>query len=410
MPISVDDIKILIVGSDANAYYMARCTHEAYNKKAHLIAKQPWFFTDHSKILTIEYHNDLWDESRFVTYINDYANKFKDYKILLVGANDTYTEYISKHQNEFKDNLYFSRHDPKKLACLQDKKLFYSTYADKGLDFPETYYYHIKSEDPLPELIYPIIVKPANVIDYNHIEFEGKKKIFRLWNKDELEDCINKIKNSGYKDDLIIQRYIEGDDSHMFDSVIYVDQNHNVVLQSFAQVGLQDQSADAVGNITLLINGYCSFKNAPVEQTKKALKKFFETEEYSGFADVDLKYDAKTNTFKVLEVNARQGRGSYYVCACGQNLIKVMVDDLILNKKQDFYDLTQEQLLTYVSKNIAKKYILNEDFKNKTLSIWKSGVNPLVYKKDNKLQRKLNLFRNKLRYIKSYKNAYWVSK
>ena len=30
------DFEVLILGSDVNAYYMARCVHEAYNKKAYL--------------------------------------------------------------------------------------------------------------------------------------------------------------------------------------------------------------------------------------------------------------------------------------------------------------------------------------------------------------------------------------
>ena len=31
------DFEILIAGTDANAYYMARCYHEAFGKKANLL-------------------------------------------------------------------------------------------------------------------------------------------------------------------------------------------------------------------------------------------------------------------------------------------------------------------------------------------------------------------------------------
>ena len=53
------DFEILILGSDANAYYMARCAHEAYHKKAHLIGKDPLSFTKYSNILTIEYQEKI---------------------------------------------------------------------------------------------------------------------------------------------------------------------------------------------------------------------------------------------------------------------------------------------------------------------------------------------------------------
>lgn len=37
----MENVKVLIVGSDANAYYLARCAHETLNKKAHIISKTP---------------------------------------------------------------------------------------------------------------------------------------------------------------------------------------------------------------------------------------------------------------------------------------------------------------------------------------------------------------------------------
>ena len=406
----MDNVKVLIVGSDANAYYMARCAHEAFDKKPHVISKTPWFFTDYSKIFTIEYHDDLWDEKKFVKYINDYSNANSDSRILLVCCNDTYVEYLSKNQTKLNKNLYFARHKPENLASFQDKEKFYKTYANSTLDFAETKYFDVKKDTNVPKMTYPIVVKPTNVIKYSHLSFKGKKKIYRLENENELKECIKTIKASGYDDKLILQEYIEGDDTYMFDCVVYVDHNNKVSLQSFAQVGLQDQSAGAIGNLTCILNGYCSFENAPVQKAKQKIKEFFETHEYSGFADADIKYDKKSNTFKILEINARQGRGSYYVSACGYNLIKVMVDDLIFGKTFDYVDLNKEQLLTFVPKNIIKKYIHNKKVRDKALQLWKTRVNPLVYKKDNRLMRKYIIKRRQLAYNKAYKNPYWTVK
>ena len=56
------DFTLLIIGADANAYYMARCFHELTNNKAYLIAKNPIWFTDTSKILNISYNGNLRDE------------------------------------------------------------------------------------------------------------------------------------------------------------------------------------------------------------------------------------------------------------------------------------------------------------------------------------------------------------
>ena len=302
--------------------------------------------------------------------------------------------------------MYFAQHKPENLVTYQNKEEFYKNYKDSTLDLPETKYFSVKNEKNLPDMNYPIVLKPTNVIKYNHISFPGKKKIYKLQNKIELRECVEMIKKSGYDDTVILQEFIEGDDTYMFDCVVYVDRNNRVTHQTFAQVGLQDQNAGAVGNLTCIINGICTFKNAPVEETKKKIREFFESHEYSGFANLDIKYDAKSNTFKILEINARQGRGSYYVAACGYNLVKVMVDDLILNKNSSFNDITKEQLLTYVPKAIIKKYIKNKTLREKAVELWKTRVNPLEYKLDNKLRRKYIIKKRQLAYFKAYKNPY----
>ena len=60
------DFTLLIVGADANAYYMARCYHERYNKKAFLIATKPIWFTSLSEIVDIKYYENLWEEREFL--------------------------------------------------------------------------------------------------------------------------------------------------------------------------------------------------------------------------------------------------------------------------------------------------------------------------------------------------------
>ena len=99
------DFKILILGSDANAYYMARCYYEATNKKAHLIGKKRLAFTKYSNILTVEYNPDLWQEDIFIKTVNNYAKSYITKKILLVSTNETYSKLIAKNKNKLLPNL-----------------------------------------------------------------------------------------------------------------------------------------------------------------------------------------------------------------------------------------------------------------------------------------------------------------
>ena len=59
------DFEIIILGSDANAYYMARCAHEEYGKKVKVISAYPMSFTNHSKIIDLTCNPKLWDSDSF---------------------------------------------------------------------------------------------------------------------------------------------------------------------------------------------------------------------------------------------------------------------------------------------------------------------------------------------------------
>ena len=69
--------------------------------------------------------------------------------------------------------------------------------------------------------------------------------------------------------------------------------------------------------------------------------------------------------------------------------------------------LDKKVLLSFVPKKIALKYIVNDEYKKEVISLWKSRVNPIYYKKDHNLKRKIYLLKKKLRYYKEYKNSYW---
>ena len=176
-------------------------------------------------------------------------------------------------------------------------------------------------------------------------------------------------------------------------------------LASFAQVGLQEHGPTAIGNATVLINNYNEYKNT--NQIINKLKNFLEEIHYTGFAEFDLKYDPKDQTFKVLEINPRQARSSYYLSASGHNLIKYLIDDLYYNKVSEFKFADKKILLSMVPKYVIKKYIKNKEYKKETLKLYKKRVDPLNYKKDKSIFHKLYLICRKFKYIIKYRKFKW---
>ena len=399
------DFNVLILGSDANAYYMARACFEAYHKKAHLIAKEKLAFTKFSNILTIEYHEDLWNEQYFVRIVNEYAQK-NNVPILVVSTNETYSLFLAKNQNKFAENLIFFKQDANLIETLMNKEKFYKNYKKSGLPFPETYYFDVTKDQLIPTMKYPIILKPANVIMYNHLSFEGKKKIYKISSEDELKETLELLKKSGYKDRMILQEFIPGNDSYLFDSVVYVDSKGKVKVISFAQIGIQERKKSMVGNAAALINGYNSF-DGDVTKAKKNIISFMEKLGMNGFFEIDMKYDSRDKEFKVLEINARQGRCSYYLVPLKANLIQIMAEDLIFHKEIPFMDLKEEVLLSFIPKKVLKKYVSNEDFKKKALSMWHKRVSPMECPLDKNFKRFLLMKKRLWHYNKEYENSDW---
>lgn len=401
------DYNVLIIGSDANAYYMGRCYHEIFKEKAHVLAKSPLPYTEFSSILDITYNDGIWDEKKFIKALYKFKKEHGNKKTLLISSNETYANFIALNKDKLqKDGFVFNYPDAKLLKTLIMKEDFYKNYKDSCISIPETYYYDCSKETKFnKKMNYPVILKPSNVIMYNHIDFVGKNKIYKIESEEELLKIIDTIKENGYTDILIIQDFIPGDDSYLFDAVGYVDKNHQVKLLTLAQIGLQEHSKAMVGNAAVLINGYNEF--GKTKEIEKQMKKFLEDIKYQGFCEFDLKYDRRDKKFKVLEINARQGRCSYYLDALGYNLVQVLIDDLIFNKKSEYKFLNKKVLLSFVPKGVAKKYIINDQFKEEMLSLWKTRVNPISYKKDRNLKRRIFLLRRHFSYYKDYKNGYW---
>lgn len=402
------DFEVVILGSDVNAYYMARNCHEAYNKKAYVIGMIPMHFTGLSTILNITYEKNLHEAETVKKVLKDFARNHQNKKLLLIGSNDNYVRLIIENQEFLKKYYYFHTFSEELLNNLLIKDRFYSTYTN--IDIPETYIYDINTKLDMKKvnnIKYPLILKPGNGIDYHDHEFPGQAKVYKIKNEEELLDTLKQIKESGYIGNIILQKFIEGDDTYLFDCITYCDRFGKVKLMSFAQIALQEHTHTGIGNCTLLVNGYNQFGNT--KKVIEKLKKFIESVNYHGICEFDLKYDSSDKTFKVLEINPRQARSSYYLTACGYNLVKYLVDDLIYEKELDYHFIDEEMCLSFVPKKVIKEFVNNKELKNEILKLikLKKICDPLDYKKDKSLKRKLWLKVRKINYVKKYRKCKW---
>ena len=199
----------------------------------------------------------------------------------------------------------------------------------------------------------------------------------------------------------IIQNFIPGDDTYMRVLTNYSDKHGKVKMMCLGHVLLEEHTPHGLGNHAVIITE----KNEEIERQFKTL---LEEIGYVGFSNFDIKYDQRDGKYKVFEINTRQGRSNYYVTSAGANIAKLLVDDYILDKPLEFYAVEREHMFTVVPKKVAFTYIRPEEYQRKMRQLYeeKKVSNPLIYKPDRSLIRRLRVFKNMHRHHAAFKKYY----
>ena len=380
------DFLFIILGSDENAYGMARSYYELFNRKALLLCER------HLYVI-----KDFNKEEVFIERIVKIGENLKsDYKkLVLVPCSDNYMELCIKNKSKLTYIYENNFIDYSVLEKFITKDKFYEMCEKYKLRYPSTLVVKLNERESIINKIpykYPIVLKPnnSNSLEYLNVKFKGKKKVYILNSKNDLIETINNINVSNYKDNLIIQEFIEGDDTSDVVINAYSNKIGKVVFMGLGKVVIEEYHPKTMGNYGAIITstGYHPIFNS--------IKYFLESIHYTGFSNFDLKYDKKTNEYYIFEINYRQGRSSFFIEAGGVSLIKLMYDDLILDKvPKNTKNLTKEALWQNVPTYIIKKYVKNKSVleKVKVLNKSKSVVHTLIYNKDISFKRILTIIK-----------------
>ena len=95
--------------------------------------------------------------------------------------------------------------------------------------------------------------------------------------------------------------------------------------------------------------------------------------------------------------------------ACGYNLVQYLIDDLIYHKKKTCVLIKDKLVLSFVPKSVIKKYVTSKPLKEEIARLMKQGkiVNPLKYKNDTSMKRRLYLVAKDFNYRRKYKKLSW---
>ncbi|WP_150461390.1 carboxylate--amine ligase [Nesterenkonia ebinurensis] len=397
----------VILGTMIHGYTPARSFHETYGVKSVMLGKYKTGFTWGSSILDIELHDDISEDEGFLRVLTQKARQLKatyGVPLVLVPSNDMYVELVARHADTIRQHYVFNSPDETLRSQIMDKQAFYQLAAQHGIDIPATQVHQMGEPFTLEVDRFPVIIKPANPNQWwlNHQKIAGHQKIYRLNSIEEVHQVVRAVEASDYRDSLIIQEFVPGDDSRIWDAVLYLNSEAKCELVTLGQVALQEHESHLVGSYTAIISKYD-------EELMLKFKEFLETIGYTGVANVDMKWDERDGVYKVMEINCRPGRSSYYPAQMGHPVMQYLVDDVVFGRRKGLTLAQADILFRVVPKYVLRKYVTDPETRAEVDRLLAEGkdTNPLVYAKDISPRRNASLLRRYLVQGRRYEATTW---
>ena len=382
----------VLLGTDANAYGMAKSFHKAYGIKSLSLGVMNLMETANSKIVTVDAEPGFDRQENFAKKMEEVGKTYGQYyeKLLLIACGDHYTELIVNNRELLEKYFVFAYISREMKEQLENKEDFYKICEKYGLDYPKTCIITKENYSQHHDLPFgfPVAVKASDSIEYVELSFDGKKKGYKADTYEEFEKIVNMIYAAGYNGNLIVQDFIPGDDATMWVLNSYSGLDGKVRAMCLGHCVLEDYTPAGIGNY-----------NAIIQHGDMAVyeryRDFLEEIGYVGFSNFDMKYDERDGKFKVFEINIRQGRSSYFTTASGCNIAKILAEDVIEGKPlQEIHYHDNPFLWLHVPEKLVMEYTPDE-VKDEVKSLIDAGKYDftLKYDKDGGLFRKLRVNR-----------------
>ena len=402
----------VILGGDLGAYALARELNDAYNVKPIMVtAYNPSAIRD-SKILTRHAFDKANEEGPLVEELLRLGAELKAAnprrRLLLLANTDWRIHVLASHRAELEQYYVVPIPPLDVIDQVSDKQTFERLATKQGMPVPTSFYEDFSDAgssgwipQPTPaNLRFPIVAKPADSSQYENLLFDGRQKVYRIDNDDQLQQLWATLANAGFRGTFVAQELIEGDDTGMYSVTAYVDTTGTVSLLCSAHVLLEEHHPATLGNP-------CAMITEPIDEILEPAKRFLESMPYRGFANFDVKRDPHTGRFYFLEVNPRIGRNSFYVYGAGVNPMEVLVSDVIEGHPMASRVARGEVLYSIIPNPLLLRYITDPQLKEQVRRLQKVGrINPQRNPKDSGFKRWLHWTESELNQYRKFAEYY----
>lgn len=277
------NFSVLIPDSESDttlALQVVYCLSAIGKVKVYVMSSEKKNILKYSKHVNHFFYNAFSSELEWIEYIN---SKVRTYNIDLIMPIYEYGAHrILKNLNklEHKDRLCLLP-KLKDFNNARNKGLLYEFMTQHSIPCPLSKVLNSRADLNTVSLDYPLIAKPVE-------GYAGGRGIKVLNNHSDLIQYYDAMST---KSQIIAQKYIKGYDI----SCNVLCDNGKILAYTFQKANNQND------NLSPLIS-FKFFENA---QLYDILKSLMQKLNWSGLANIDVRFDEKDNSFKVLEINPR---------------------------------------------------------------------------------------------------------
>lgn len=404
---TVPNFRPVIMGSDLGVYSLARAFHEAYGVTSLVVSNSPRGPIMNSSIIETRFAGAGAAADEVIALLAQIADEHASSTLLLLPTAEHELDLVGEHWDELSALYVIPYSPPEVMRRSRDKRMLDEVCAELGLPVPRGVQIDLAGADhdgwtpPTLDLTYPVVLKPANSGVHTQLSFPGKRKVYLANGAREVQSVLEALIAAGYRDPMVVQELVPGDDTWGRTVTCYIDQSGRITLMASGQLLLGMHSPTMIGNSVAVLT---EPQDELTEQAEQIVAKFG----LRGFVNFDLKIDERDGEARFFDLNARIGRPNHYLLVAGVNPAIAIVEDHLLDGPGRVQRHNRVGVYSYLPRLWLNRY-LPTGLRRRVAIAWrrtKPGPDPLVYRADRHPRRWLYRMMATVNLIRSYRRFY----
>ncbi len=264
--------------------------------------RSAWF--SRHVVRRFKWHTRMAGE-RFVAFLLNIGKKYHLEQWILFPTQDEVVELIAHNVQSLSQVYQLTTQDWDIIRWAHDKRLTYQMAQEVGVPYPKTYYPQHKEELATLDIPFPVIIKPASSIRFQHAT---RLKALPATSVQELLMQYEKAIESILTDEVMVQQIIPGNGRVQYSIATFCEEG-NVKAWMTARRTRQYPIDYGLGS------SFVEAMNVPA--LLPLAEKLLRHMGVSGMVEVEFKYDERDQQYKLLDINTRPWGWHTLCIACG---------------------------------------------------------------------------------------------